>query len=103
MVLPTTIKMSVNLSNFLLNEESFMRMRDNGTLYAIDMEYSDYRIWNLECIAALTDEEHNWMVELCKRISAKKIKLMDEENSTVFTAANIYFDRSKNLVITNPR
>lgn len=95
--------MSVNLSNFLLNEESFMRMRDNGDLYAIDMEYSDYRIWNLECIAALTDEEHNWMVELCKRISAKKIKLMDEENSSVFTAANIYFDRSKNLVITNPR
>jgi hypothetical protein len=80
-----------------------MRMRDNGELYAADMDYSTYRIWNLECIAALTDEEHNWMVELCRRISAKKIKLMDEESSAVFTAANIYFDKSKNLVITNPR
>lgn len=83
--------MSVNLSTFLLDEDSFLRMRDNGDLYAIDMEYSDYRIWNLECIAALTDEEHNWMVELCRRIGAKKIRLMDEESSAVFTAANIYF------------
>lgn len=80
-----------------------MRMRDNGQLYAVDMDYIDYRIWNLECIAALTDEEHNWMVELCRRISEGKIKLMDEECSCVFTAANIYFDKSKNLVITNPR
>ena len=80
-----------------------MRMRDNGQLYAIDMDYVDYRIWNLECIAALTDEEHNWMVELCRRISEGKIKLMDEECSCVFTAANIYFDKNKNLVITNPR
>ena len=95
--------MSINLSHFLLDEPSFLRMRDNGLLYAIDMEYSDYRIWNLECIAALTDTEHNWMVELCRRISKKKIKLMDEENSCVFTAHNIYFDKSKNLCITNPR
>jgi hypothetical protein len=94
--------MSVNLSHFLLDEDSFMRMRDNG-VYAPDKEYSAYRIWNLECIAALTDEEHNWMVELCRRISEKKIRLMDEESSAVFTAANIYFDKSKNLVITNPR
>lgn len=95
--------MSVNLSHYLLDEESFMRMRYNGLYYAIDMEYSDFRIWNLECIAALTDEEHNWMVELCRRISERKIKLMDEENSCIFTAANIYFDKAKNLVITNPR
>jgi hypothetical protein len=95
--------MSVNLSHFLLGEDSFMRMRSNGELYAIDMDYKDYRIWNLECIAALTDEEHNWMVELCRRISDKKIRLMDEESSIVFTATNIYFDMAKNLVITNPR
>jgi hypothetical protein len=95
--------MSINLSHFLLNEQSFMRIRDNGELYAVDMEYSDYRIWNLECIAGLSDEEYSWTVELCRRISQKKIKLMDEESSSVFTAANIYFDKNKNLCITNPR
>ena len=41
-------------------------------LYASDAEYSKIRIWNLECVAALSDEEHNWMVELCKCISQKK-------------------------------
>ena len=95
--------MSINLSHFLLDEDDFMRMRDNGNLYAIDMEYSDYRIWNLECIAALSDEEYNWTVELCRRISEKKISLMDEENSCVFKAENIYFDKNRNLCITNPR
>lgn len=95
--------MSVNLSHFLLNEDSYMRMRANGLTHAIDMEYSEFRIWNLECIAALTDDEYNWMAEFCRRLSERKIKLMDEENSCIFTAANIYFDKSKNLVITNPR
>jgi len=95
--------MSINLSHFLLDEDSFNRMRDNGELYAADMEYSDYRIWNLECIAGLSDEEYNWTVELCRRISQKKIKLMDEECSAVFTAQNIYFDKNKNICITNPR
>ena len=95
--------MSINLSHFLLDEGSFNRMRDNGELYAVDMEYSDYRIWNLECIAGLSDEEYNWTVELCRRISQKKIKLMDEESSVVFTAHNIYFDKNKNICITNPR
>lgn len=80
-----------------------MRMRANGLIHAIDMEYSEFRIWNLECIAALTDDEYNWMAEFCRRLSERKIKLMDEENSCIFTAANIYFDKSKNLVITNPR
>jgi hypothetical protein len=90
--------MSINLSHFLLDEGSFNRMRDNGELYAVDMEYSDYRIWNLECIAGLSDEEYNWTVELCRRISQKKIKLMDEESSVVFTAHNIYFDKNNWLI-----
>jgi hypothetical protein len=95
--------MSINISDFLLDEEQFMRMRYNRNLYAIDMDYKDYRIWNLECIAALTDEDYAWTAELCRRIRAKEISLMDEEDSCRFTAANIYFDRSKNLCITSPR
>ena len=93
--------MAINLSHFLLDEGSFMRMRDNDK-YPEDTEYNDFKIWNLECIAALTDEEYNWTVELCRRISQKKISLMDEENSAGFIARNIYFDRNKNLCITNP-
>jgi hypothetical protein len=77
-------------------------MRWNG-VYAPDAEYKDYRNWNLDCIAALTDEERNWTEALCIRLSEKKISLMDEETSAVFTARNIYFDKNKNLCITNPR
>ena len=95
--------MSINLSHFLLDEDSFLRMRDNGLQYAIDMDYADYRIWNLECIVALTDSEYNWMVELCKRMSEKKVLLMDEDSSSVYTAYNFYFDKAKRLCITNPR
>ena len=93
--------MSINLSHFLINESGFERMRAND-VYPEDMEYSDFRIWNLECIAALNEYEYNWTVELCRRMSKKQISLMDEENSAVFIAHNIYFDRNKNLCITNP-
>ena len=94
--------MSINLSHFLLDEGDFMRMRDNGN-YAADMEYTRFRIWNLECIAALNEEEYDWTAELCRRIREKKISLMDEESSCVFIAKNIYFDKNRNLCITNPR
>jgi hypothetical protein len=77
-------------------------MRDND-VYASDMEYETFRIWNLECIATLTDAEHKWTVELCKRIHKNKISLMDAESCAVFSARNIYFDRNKNLCITNAR
>ena len=49
--------MPINLRDFLLDKDSFMRMRENGELYAVDMTYSDYKIWNLECIVGLTDKE----------------------------------------------
>ena len=94
--------MSINLSHFLIDEAGFLRMRDNER-YSADMEYSEFRMWNLECIAALTDKEYNWTVELCKRMRDRKISLMDEESSAAFTAQNIYFDDNKNLCITNPR
>ena len=94
--------MSINLSHFLINESGFERMRAND-VYPEDMEYNDFRIWNLECISALNEYEYNWTVELCRRMSKKQISLMDEENSAVFIAHNIYFDRNKNLCITNPR
>jgi len=94
--------MSINLSNFLICKETFMRMYSNGNL-ASDAKYSKFRIWNLECIAALSNEEYNWTVELCRRMSEKKISLMDEESNAVFTAHKIYFDKNKNLCITNPR
>lgn len=93
--------MSINLSHFLPSEDSFIRMRDN-VYRTDDYSYDEFRLWNLECIAALSDEEYNWAVELCRRISKKKISLMDEESSAVFTARNIYFDKNKNLCITNP-
>ena len=95
--------MSINLTNYLPNELSFERMKHEGDLYGEDMTYERFRLWNLECIAALTDYEYNWTVELCRRMLQKNIKLMDEEPCVVFTADGIYFDMNKNLVITNSR
>ena len=95
-------KMSIDLSKFILGEGSFERMKYNDK-FPDDMTFADFKLWNLQCIVSLSDEERSWVIELCKRISQKKISLMDEESSAVFTAANIYFDTNKNLVITNPR
>jgi len=94
--------MSINISDFLLDEDSFIRMRQAG-VYPPDKEYDDYRLWNLECIDALTEEDRNWTEALCIRLSEKQISLMDEETGVVFIARNIYFDENKNICITNPR
>lgn len=94
---------SINLTNYLPDMPTFERMRGEGDLYGEDMTYERFRLWNLECIAALSDYEYNWTVELCRRMNQRTIKLMDEEPCVVFTAHGIYFDIQKNLVITNPR
>ena len=94
--------MSINITDFILNEESFNRMRWAGA-YPPGAKYTDYRLWNLECIAGLTDEDRVWTTELCRRIKDQKISLMDEETGVVYVAQNIYFDKNKNLCITNPR
>jgi len=54
--------MSIDLSHFIIDEEGFMRMREYG-VYPADMEYSDFKIWNLDCIAALNEYEFNWTVD----------------------------------------
>ena len=94
--------MSINLGDFLICENTFIRMRYDGN-FPPDAKYSNFKIWNLECIAALSNEEYNWTVELCRRMNENKISLMDEESNAVFLAHKIYFDTNKNLCITNPR
>ena len=89
-------------SHFFLKKHSFMRMREHGK-YASDYEYKDFMNWNQHCIRSLTKEELKFTKALCIRISERKINLMDEENSSVATAENIFFDENRNLVITNPR
>lgn len=93
--------MPINLSNFLVDERGFMNMQRGGC-YPMEMDYLEFRVWNLECITALNDDEYKWMVELCRRIDDNKISLMDEDSCAVFTAYKIYFDKNKNLCITNP-
>jgi hypothetical protein len=95
-------KMSLDISTFILDEGQFERMKYNDK-FPEDMTFADFKMWNLQCIVSLSDEERIWLVELCKRLSQKRIRLMDEESSAVFTAENIYFDNKKNIVITNPR
>lgn len=101
------IKMDV-IKNSLLDEYVFERMKDfdeengNENRYC-DYTYPEFIAWNMSCAAALSEDELNWLVTLCKKIRNDRIRIMDAESCSAFSAAGIYFNPEKQLCIYNDR
>jgi len=91
----------------LLDEYVFERMKDmsedsGDNLYS-GYTYLEFIAWNMSCAAALSQDELNWLVILCKKIINSRISIMDAESCVPMEAAGIYFDPEKNLCIYNDR
>lgn len=91
----------------LLDEYVFDRMKDmsedsGDNLYS-DYTYPEFIAWNMSCAAALSEDELNWLVTLCKKIRNDGIRIMDAESCVSMEAAGIYFNPEKQLCIYNDR
>lgn len=91
----------MDISKYLADEDTFDRMKAYGDYECNSFE--EFQRWNEKCIADLNEDDRVWVTGLCKRIQKNKVRLMDEESCSVFTANCIYFDNDKNVCIVNPR
>ena len=91
----------------LLDEYVFERMKglseDSGDNLYSDYTYLEFIAWNMSCAAALSEDELNWLVVLCKKIRNDAICIMDAESCVPMEAAGIYFNPEKKLCIYNDR
>ena len=92
-----------SITECLIVECEFERMVSQDCSALKHETFEEFNTWNIMCLINMTEEELTWTMELCNRLKNKKIKLMDMECCSVFTAASIYFDSNKNLCIVNPR
>ena len=91
----------MDISKYLVKMDTFERMQNYGDYDCPSFE--EFQAWNLQCIADLDAEDRVWITGLCKRISKRALKLMDEETCSAHTAYWFYFDKDKNVCIVNPR
>jgi hypothetical protein len=65
--------------------------------------YTEFMEWQEKCLGEMSGDDYNWISGLCRRISKRKIRLMDEETCVDTQAGIMYFDPDRNIVIISPR
>ena len=89
------------ITKYIINEYTYERMtemRDD----CVWSSYSEFYNWNIKCLGESQDDAI-WLDSFCNRIARHKIKLMDEESCSCFSACGFYYDEDKNIVLVNPR
>jgi len=98
--------MDIQLHNFIIEEEDFLRMQESsyGLLreWVSDMTYQEFDIWNYQCINQLSDEDRTWLIGLCSHIISDRLVLQDMATCERLSADKFYFDYDKKFVIVNP-
>lgn len=91
-----------NFKNCLPDHYYFNRMKDYGRDYA-EIDYKAFIHWNAMCFAGLNKTDRVWLAQLCSRINKGSINTMDMESCSKFTATMFFFDKNKEITISNPR
>jgi len=84
------------------NEHDFTRMADYSDTYA-NMTYQRFVEWNRECLDSATNEQREFVRQICKNIMDGQISLMDLESCVEFTGYGVYFNPGKRICIFNQR
>ena len=83
-------------------EHDFTRMADYSNSYA-DMTYERFVEWNRECFDSASNEQRDFLRQICKNIMDSRICLMDLESCVEFEAYGVYFNPGKTISIFNQR
>jgi len=88
------------ITKYIVNEYTYERMTEmHDCPWSSYIEFYD---WNIKCLSESQDDAI-WLHSFCKRVATHKIKLMDEESCSCFSACGFYYDHDKNIVLVNPR
>ena len=87
---------------YMPDEIEFDRMCGYNDSYT-DIQYEEFINWNRTCFNELLNPDFIWLQGLCKRITDKKISVIDMESCVEFQASYVYFDQGKNICIASPR
>jgi len=94
-----------NIMAYCIDEDGYGRMFDfkcKGINTEVE-DYAAFRMWNITCLAQMSDEDLLWVWGLCKRIGSSTIATMDMEDCILWTADQFFFDKKKRLCIVHPR
>lgn len=92
------------ITNMLIDTYTFERIQSlTEEPVWNNMTYAQFVTWNIKCFEELDTDEAECIVQFCKYIKLRKIKLVDEEHCSEITAKSIYFNTNKKLCIVNPR
>ena len=89
-------------NTYIPDQLSYTRMSNYNDEYA-DIQYEEFINWNRRCFNELLNPDFAWLKVLCKRITDKKISIVDMETAIELQASYIYFDKKKNICIACPR
>ncbi len=88
----------------IIDEETFIKMHNERKQefgYDEFKNYHDFYNHCVNCINDMTNSEKIWLYVLCNKINEGMINLKIDEHCREFTAFSFYFNKDRQLCITN--